>query len=184
MPNLHMDHQMDTSNGLPTLILTKLHEQVDRTEHLLTHIPTDQLEWRPEWSTPEPSQGMHLSRLLGHLLTCLAGFCAALHAAHSNRLGHFNRLRELPVSHHCGIDEARQRIRQYMTHIDEGFALLTDADLARRIPTVFVPAGEALLTLLLGNLEHFINHKYQLFAYLKMLGVPLGSHDLYVWRGR
>ena len=89
MQNLHMDHQMDTSNGLPALILAKLHEQDDRTEHLLTHIPT-----------------------------------------------------------------------------------------------VFVPEGEALLTLLLGNLEHFINHKYQLFAYLKMLGVPLGSRDLYVWRGR
>jgi len=43
---------------------------------------------------------------------------------------------------------------------------------------------EALLTLLLGNLEHFINHQYQLFAYLKMLGVPLGTRDLYVWRGR
>ena len=46
------------------------------------------------------------------------------------------------------------------------------------------PEGEALLTLLLGNLEHFINHQYQLFAYLKMLGVPLGTRDLYVWRGR
>jgi hypothetical protein len=58
-------------------------------------------------------------------------------------------------------------MRDYMIHIEEGFALLTDADLARQIPTVFVPEGEALLTLLLGNLEHFINHKYQLFAYLK-----------------
>jgi hypothetical protein len=28
------------------------------------------------------------------------------------------------------------------------------------------------------------NHKYQLFAYLKMLGVPLGTRDLYAWRGR
>jgi hypothetical protein len=28
------------------------------------------------------------------------------------------------------------------------------------------------------------NHKYQLFAYLKMLGVPLGTRDLYTWRGR
>jgi hypothetical protein len=44
--------------------------------------------------------------------------------------------------------------------------------------------GGALLILLLGNLEHFINHQYQLFAYLKMLGVPSGTRDLYVWRGR
>jgi uncharacterized damage-inducible protein DinB len=163
---------MTAAKALPPVILAKLHEEVDRTEHLLALIP------------PEPSYGLSISRLLGHLLTCLAGFCAALHAAHGDRLAHFTRLRELPVSHPCGIDEARQRIRDYVAHIDEGFALLTDADLARSIPTVFVPEGEALLTLLLGNLEHFINHKYQLFAYLKALGVPLGTRDLYAWRGR
>jgi hypothetical protein len=175
---------MNASQVLPPLILTKLQEQVERTEHLLTQIPVGQLDWRPTWPTPEPSYGMAVSRLLGHLLTCLAGFCAALYAAHSERLTHFKRLRELPVSHPCGIDEARHRIREYLAHIEEGFALLTDADLARPIPTVFVPEGEALLTLLLGNLEHFINHKHQLFSYLKTLGVPLGTRDLYAWRGR
>jgi DinB superfamily len=175
---------MKPSHGLAPLILTKLHEQVERTEHLLAQIPASRMDWQPAWPTPEPSSGMPLGRLLGHLLSCLAGFCAALYAAHSDRLAHFNRLRELPVNHHCGVDEARQRLRHYMVHIEEGMALVTDADLARRIPTVFVPQGEALLTLLLGNLEHFTNHKYQLFFYLKMLGIPLSTRDLYVWRGR
>jgi hypothetical protein len=175
---------MHTPKVLPPLILAKLHEQVERTEQLIARIPIGQLDWQPEWPTAEASHGWDFSRLLGHFLSCLAGVCAALYAAHSDRLGHFNRLRDLPVSHHCGLDEARQRIRDYMIHIEEGFALLTDADLARQIPTVFVPEGEALLTLLLGNLEHIINHKYQLFSYLKMLGVPLGTRDLYVFRGR
>jgi hypothetical protein len=184
MSSEEIDATMHGSKMLPPLILAKLHEQVDRIEHLLACIPADQMAWRPEWPTAEPSNGMPLSRLLGHLLSCLAGFCAALYAADSVRLAHFNRLRELPVGHPCGVDEARQRIRDYMVHLEEGFALLTDADLGRQIPTVFVPEGEALLTLLLGNLEHFINHKYQLFAYLKALGVPLSTRDLYVWRGR
>jgi hypothetical protein len=174
---------MNPSHELAPLLLAKIHEQVERTEHLLAQIPAGQTGWCPAWPTPEPSSGMPLSRLLGHLLSCLAGFCATLHAAHSDRLAHFSRLRELPVGHHCGVDEARQRMRDYMVHIDEGMALLTDADLTRQIPTVFVPQGEALLTLLLGNLEHFTNHKYQLFSYLKKLGVPLGTRDLYVWRG-
>jgi hypothetical protein len=175
---------MSGSQILPPLILAKLREQVERTEHLLSRIPVSQMGWQPTWPTAGPSQGMPLSRLLGHLLGCLAGFCAALYAAYSEHLAHFNRLRALPVNHHCGIDEARQRMRDYMIHIEEGFALLTDEDLARPLPTVFVPEGEALLTLLLGNLEHFINHKYQLFSYLKMLGVRLSTHDLYVWRSR
>jgi len=35
------------------------------------------------------------------------------------------------------------------------------------------------MTILLGNLEHFINHKYQLFFYLKLLGVRVTTRDLY-----
>jgi hypothetical protein len=175
---------MPPANALAPLILAKLREQVERTERLLAHIPVEYMEWRPTWPTAEPSQGLPVSRLLGHLLSCLAGFCAVLYAAHGDRLAHFNRLRERPVNHHCDVEEARQRMHEYMVHIEEGFTLLTDDDLARPIPTVFVPEGEALLTLLLGNLEHFINHKYQLFSYLKALGVPLDTRDLYVWRGR
>lgn len=158
-------------------ILTKLREQVERSEHLLGLIPPGTIDWQPGWPGARP-----LGELLGHLLDCLAGFCAVLYAAEPQRLAHFAALRERPVNHRCGAEEARERIRDYMRHVEEGFALLTDHDLARRIPTVFVPEGEALLTLLLGNLEHLINHKQQLFVYLKMLGVPLGTADLYARR--
>jgi hypothetical protein len=60
---------------------------------------------------------------------------------------------------------------------------LSDADLARLLPTVFVPQGETLLTLLLGNLEHLINHKHQLFVLLRSLGCPVATADLYRLRG-
>jgi hypothetical protein len=43
---------------------------------------------------------------------------------------------------------------------------------------VFVAEGESVLTLLLGNLEHLINHKHQLFMYLKLAGVKVGTPDL------
>ncbi|HYM12295.1 MAG TPA: DinB family protein [Bryobacterales bacterium] len=168
------------SDALPGLLLAKLREQVERTEHLLELIPPDQIDWRPELPAGAP---LRLSEVVGHLLECLAGFCAAFYAVHPERLSHFLRLRERQVNHRCGVDEARQRIEEYMRHIEQGFALTTDADLARPIPTAFVPQGEALLTVLLGNLEHLINHKHQLFFYLKMLGVPVGTRDLYHWRG-
>ena len=168
---------------LPKLVLSKLREQVDRTEHLLGLIPPDQLDWIPELPPGSVRPPLRLSEVLGHLLECLAGVCAALHAVDPQRLAHFARLREKPVNHRCGIEEARERIREYMDHIEEGFALVTADDLARRIPTVFVPEGEAVLTVLLSNLEHLINHKHQLFFYLKMLGVPVGSRDLYCFRG-
>jgi hypothetical protein len=47
---------------------------------------------------------------------------------------------------------------------------------------VFVPEGQTLMAVLLGNLEHLINHKYQLFFHLKLAGVRVGSADLYKWR--
>jgi hypothetical protein len=165
------------SRNLPPLILAKLEEQVERAGRLLALVPPDKVEWRP---LPD---SLRVCDLLGHLLECLAGFCATLYALDSARLAHFIRLREQAVNHCCGVEEARQRMGDYLRHIREGFALITDADLSRRVPTVFVQDGEAALTILLGNLEHFINHKYQLFFYLKLLGVAVNTSDLYHFRG-
>jgi len=159
-------------------LVSKITEQIERTSHLTRLVPAEQLPWRPPipgaWSTSE---------LLGHLLDCLAGFCAVLHRAEPERLGHFAGLRTLPVNLACGIEEACERMELYQRHIDEGFTALTDADLGRKLSTVFVPEGESMLTLLLGNLEHLINHKHQLFVYLKLMGVDVTTPDLYHLRG-
>ena len=148
-------------------LLDKIGEQIERTSHLMGLVPAGRLDWRPkpgDWTMRE---------LLVHLLDCTSGFCAVLAVAEPERLAHFSRLRELPPA-----------IEVYRAHIEEGFALLTDADLARRVRTVFVVEGESILTLLLGNLEHLINHKHQLFAYLKQMGVPVATPDLYRFRGK
>ena len=162
-----------TNDTLTRLLLAKIDEQVERAEHLTGLVPPDKIEWRP---FPE---GVRICDLLGHLLECLAGFCATLYATHPDRLAHFAVLREKPVNHCCGIEEALGRMREYLNCIRQGFQALSDEDLSRVLPTVFVSEGEPVLTLLLGNLEHFINHKFQLFFYLKLLGLPLDTSDLY-----
>ena len=164
---------MPASNAVSGLFLSKLEEQIERTVHLITLVPPDQLEWRPQ------PDSFRVCDLLGHLLECLAGFCATLYAVDSERLAHFASLRELPVNHCCGVEEARERVLDYALRFREGFSLLGDDNLTRCIPTVFVPEGEAVMTLLLGNLEHFINHKYQLFFYLKLLDAGVSTSDLY-----
>ena len=167
---------MSESNTLAGALFSKLEEQIELTDHLITLIPPDKLEWKPL------ADSFRVCDLLGHLLECLAGFCAALHTADPDRLAHFARLRELKVNHCCGVEEARDRIRVYASHIRQAFDLLCDDDLSRRIQTVFVPEGAALMTILLGNLEHLINHKHQLFFYLKLLGAPMTTGDLYKLR--
>jgi hypothetical protein len=158
-------------------LLLKIQEQIDRTVHLIELLPVDRLKGNSgipgEWP---------IEMLLGHVLDCLAGFCAVLAATEPERLANFSELRSLPVNHACPPDEAIHRIAIYSARIDEGFALLEDASLARLIPTAFVERGETVLTLFLGNLEHLINHKHQLFTHLKRMGVNVSTRDLYRFR--
>jgi hypothetical protein len=169
---------MEVHDSLCAAVCAKVGEQIERTRHLISLIPAGRADWTPPIPGAWPA-----GVLLGHLLDCLAGFCAVLQAAVPVELAHFSRLRELPVNQPCSPEEATGRIAHYRDHIEEGFRRLTDADLSRRLPTVFVPEGEPLLTLLLGNLEHLVNHKHQLFIYLKLQGVPVESRDLYRFRG-
>jgi len=164
---------MSPSDPITLNVLAKIEEQIERTLHLIELIPSDKTEWRPQ------PNSFRVCDLLGHLLECLAGFCATLYAVNPERLTHFEKLRELPVNHCCGREEALTRIRHYSFHIKQGFDLLEDGDLKRSIKTVFVSEGESVATLLLGNLEHLINHKYQLFFYLKLLDIPVSTSDLY-----
>ena len=156
----------------------KIHEQIERTEHLISLVPEGRTDWAPAIPGAWP-----VGILVGHLLDCLAGFCAVLYAVAPEQLVGLLDLRELPVNHYCLPSEAASRIAAYRAGIDEGFAVIGDSDLKAQIPTVFVKNGELLMTLLLGNLEHLINHKHQLFMYLKMMGVNVQSADIYRFRG-
>jgi len=159
-------------------LVSKIQEQIERTIHLIGLVPVERCGWRPPIAGAWPVGGV-----LGHLLDCIAGFCAVLYAAYPERLADFAELRKLPVNQSCGPAEARERIAIYRAALDRGFAQLTDAGLATKLPTVFVAGGEAVLTLLLGNLEHLVNHKHQLFMYLQLMGVSVGTADLYRFRG-
>lgn len=164
---------------LCSALLAKIHEEIERSVHLIHLLPSNPLDWTPPIPGARP-----VGWLMGHMLECLAGFCAVLYAVRPEALAHFSRLKTMPVNHFCGVEEALNRFQEYATSIDEGMALLEDSDLARAVPTVFVPEGELLLTLLLGNLEHLISHKYQFLIYLKLAGVEAGTLDIYQFRDK
>jgi DinB family protein len=181
LPAQSAEHFTHVTQIMPRILcdsfLLKIEEQIERTNHLAGLLPAGaaeiQSEFPGDWTAGE---------LLGHLLDCLAGFCAALYAAEPAKLAHFDGLRSLPVNLPMGPAEFSKQAEIYRAHISEAFALLDDSTLARSIPTVFVPAGQSLATLLLGNLEHLINHKRQLFESLKRLQVQVGTSDLYALR--
>ena len=165
------------SGPITNSLHAKVREQIELTQKLIDRLP-ENLDWRPAIS----QRTMDVGHLLGHILECLSGFCAVFHAAFPKEMAHVISLKDKPVNHHCAKNEAKQRIEEYATRITEGFTVCRDEDLARRIPSVFVPQGETLATLLLGNLEHLINHKYQLFFYVKSMGIEVATRDLYRFR--
>lgn len=165
-------------NGTCRIFLARLDDQVERLEHLLTLVPGDKLAWAP----PIP-RAFTMSVLLGHVLDCLAGFCAVLYSANPGRLARLLELKNLPANQPLDPAAAAGHLSAYRTGIHEGFELLGDADLQRKLPTVFVPEGEPLMALLLVNYEHLASHKYQLFLYLRMMGLEVGSRDLYHFSG-
>ena len=160
----------------------KVLELIERTDHLVALVSADSLHWSPA-TVSASTPAINVGQLLGHLLDCVAGFCACFQSVFPQELRRFEGIRQLAVNHSCEPEQARQRIAAYTEQVVAGFALCNDSHLAQRIPTVFLPSGETLLTLLLGNLEHLVNHKYQLFMYLKIQGAAVSTRDLYRFRG-
>lgn len=165
------------ADPIAAALLGKILEQIERTEHLMEALPDGAMQWSPPMERPWTT-----ARLLGHLVTCLTGFCAVLYAVEPEKLEYFASLRTLPPVPEADLAAIRERFQLLTTHIVAGFEVIGDSVLAKRIPTVFVPGGEPVITLLLGNLEHLVNHKHQLFTYLRLLNVGVESQDLYRFR--
>ncbi|HEY0377449.1 MAG TPA: hypothetical protein VGC87_10895 [Pyrinomonadaceae bacterium] len=176
------DQSHKNTGRLAELFLAKLDEQMGLLAGIIRRLPAGQTLYTPELPPATFPRPKCLGEVLGHLLQCLAGFAAVLYAAHPRRLAQLLELKQRPVNHVCERDEAVERIEEYRSSVRAGFLVLGDDDLARALPTVFAPEGEAVLSLLMGNFEHLVNHKHELFFYARLLGVPLTSRDLYRFR--
>jgi uncharacterized damage-inducible protein DinB len=157
----------------------KIKGSVERTNHLIGLVPSDRLDWCPSAQQGQGIGIFTLGELLGHLADCVAGFCAALLATFPAELADFSNLRQVCTVAVHAPEETRERIAVLSRCIERGFGACTDSALSRKVVTVFAPEGEALLGILLGNFEHLTNHKHQLFLYLRLLGLPIGTEDLY-----
>jgi hypothetical protein len=65
-------------NGLVLSIQNKVREAIERTEHLISLVPENYLDWHPEGRAENFSD---IGHLLGHLLLCLGGFCSVIGSA-------------------------------------------------------------------------------------------------------
>jgi hypothetical protein len=79
----------------------------------------------------------------------------------------------------CGVEEALGKLEADKKTLSDALAGISEQEFASK--TVSVPWGVQgkMEVLALSFLEHFTNHKMQLFFYLKLLGLPVNTQTLY-----
>ena len=143
------------------------------TTKLISLAPADKLDWKPG-----AGNYMNLGQLLHHVSTCPGGFVAAVNNAFPPGDAFQKFLQEDLRNTKMPEIAGREVSRAW----DEAKAALTAVPPAEfQARMVAVPWGPPmpLWRTCLAMAEHWLNHKYQLFFYLKLLGKPVNTMTLY-----
>ena len=161
------------------IFLSRIEEEVALTLRMMERVPPEAADWRPDWPSVERPP-FTVQELCGHLCDAFSGICAVLVklTPPEDRRAHDLRAR-VEAGSNSTVEASVALLSDLAVFLHEGFQRISDSGLTRTLPTVFTAGGKPALTLLLTNLTHFTNHKYQLFLYLKLLGADVGSRDLY-----
>jgi len=142
-------------------------------ESLLRLVPADKLDWKPG------STFMSLGQLICHLSGGIGSDLRVLITGgwpSGEEMEKAMKLENMPA---CGIEEALGKLERDKTTLREVLSGITEKDFANKV--VSVPWGwqSKMERMALDFLQHFVNHKMQLFTYLKLLGLPVNTSTLY-----
>lgn len=151
----------------------RIDEDLALLEELLALVPRGAEDWHPDWPGDVP---FTTSELTAHLAESCGGLCACFARLHPEMT--WTRAETAGLS----VGRSWRVIAAYRVQVREGLALTREEDWMRVIPTYFVPEGEPFLAVVLTNLKHVNHHVHQLFLYLKVWGVPVGTRHLYRFR--
>jgi hypothetical protein len=140
---------------------------------LIGMVPADQLDWRPG------PKFMTLGQLICHLSLGVGDGVRLLNTGEWPTMEEMltgMKQENLPS---CGVEEALKKLEADKEILRAGLDDISEADFTGK--TVSVPWGfQGKFELLaLSFLEHFTNHKMQLFTYLKLLDLPVSTPTLY-----
>jgi len=142
-------------------------------ESLLRMVPADKLNWKPGPTF------MSLGQLICHLSGGVGSDLGVLVSGTwpgAEEMEKAMRPENIPA---CGVEEALGKLERDKTTLRVVLSHITEDDFANRV--VSVPWGwrSKMERMALDFREHFVNHKMQLFTYLKLLGVPVNTATLY-----
>jgi uncharacterized damage-inducible protein DinB len=142
-------------------------------EKLIGMVPADKLDWKPGPTFMSVGQVLcHLSDGFG------GGFDMLLSGKWPSmeEMGEGMKLENLPS---CSPQEALDKLEKDKKILRKVLDSVSEEDFTNKV--VSVPWGwkAKMERMAIGFLEHFTNHKMQLFTYLKLLGLPVNTETLY-----
>jgi len=153
------------------------------TETLMKMAPADKIDWKP-------AEGNYftLGQVLEHLSTDLGaeikGFVTGDWGVELTPEGEFPpEMQVLPPAEKfpcCDPQTALKQLDKSYRLSKETLAGLSEEDFRSKMVKAPWGVEGPMWSMLLSALEHLINHKYQLFFYLKMLGLPVNTYTLYM----
>ncbi len=142
---------------------------------LISMVPADKLEWRPKANFMNFGQLVcHLAGGLGGDLRCL--FTGEWPGMIPEQMVEMMKLENLPS---CSAVEALEKLEKDKTVLRDFLDGVSDDEFAlKAVSTPWGMQGK-MERMSIAFLEHFLNHKMQLFIYLKLLGLPVDTGMLY-----
>lgn len=142
-------------------------------EKMIGMVPADKLKWQPGPTFMSTGQVLsHLSDGLGGGLEMMIGDKWPSNAEMEDGM----KLENLPS---CTPQEALDKLEKDKKTLRQVLDGMSEEDFTNKVFTV--PWGWKAKTerMAVGFLGHFLNHKMQLFTYLKLLGLPVNTETLY-----
>jgi uncharacterized damage-inducible protein DinB len=142
---------------------------------LIGMAPADKLEWRPGPNFMSVGQVIcHLVDGMGGDLRCL--FTGEWPTTSMEQMAEMMKLENRPS---CGVAEALNKLENDKAVLREFLDGISEEDFAHKpVSTPWGMQGK-MEPMSIAFLGHFLNHKMQLFIYLKLLGLPVDTGTLY-----
>lgn len=142
---------------------------------LIEMTPGDRLDWKPG------ANFMSLGQLIYHVGDGLGGDLRRLFSGDWPRMTEEELAEMMKVEnrHSCAPGEALKRLEGDEAVFEKFLDSISEAEFAMKpVSTPWGTQGK-MEPMSVSFLEHFNNHKMQLFLYLKMLGFPVDTGTLY-----
>jgi len=144
-------------------------------EALIRMVPADKLDWRPKPNFMSLGQVIcHLGDGLGSELRCLVTGQWPFTSA--EQMAEMMKLENIPS---CSVAEALHKLEQDKTTLREFLGSISEEEFTHKLVSTPWGMQGKLERMAIAFLEHFTNHKMQLFTYLKLLGFPVDTGTLY-----